>query len=1035
MSYKVLSDRIEKPLLDDRQYKLIKLPNELNALLIHDPTTDKSAAALDVHVGSYKDTSYNISGLAHFCEHLLFMGTGKYPSENEYASYLSKHGGHSNAFTSFEHTNYYFEVNANYLEGALDRFSQFFIDPLFDESCKDREINAVDSENKKNLQNDLWRFYQLEKLTANPKHPYNHFSTGNYVTLNDEPVKNNVNVRDVLLDFYQSNYSSNLMNLVIIGKEDLSKLTDWTLEKFSLVKNKQLSPPSYENQLIYDRPNLSTMLKGKAIMDSNKLELTFMIPDNQDENWQYLPSSYFSHLIGHESKGSIYYHLNELGLINSLSSGSTKVCNDSYVFIIELELTPKGLEHYDQVLINIFQYIKLLNHSEPHKWLFDEIVQMLEIDFKFRQKQNAAATVSKLSNSLYKFDSLIPADYIFNHQSKAQFNPEVIKRYQSHFNTDNLRIQLTSQSFDGLPNIEKWYGTNYDYFPINRDLLEKLNNCEFNEAYHFPVKNQFIPENFEIYGQKNLENPLKHPYLFRDNNKFQIWFKQDDQFEVPKVSIHLFLHLPNSNVDINSVILTQLFSELFDDELNDLSYYASLVGLSFGINQWRNGLHLKLSGYNDKISVLLKDILTKLTTFSPSPEKFGLIKSKLLQDFKNFGFEVPYLQVNTNFLTLVNEKTYLTREKVPVLQAIKFEDLTEFVKKQLWSSIFVESLIIGNLNVDHTQKIVDLLEKNFEQVPKIDSNIDNINQVIKLQSHINNSSNDDAVLVNLDLEDKNNVNSSIEYFIQVGENMLDYKLRSLTELLVTILHEPCFNQLRTKEQLGYVVFSSLRLSRSYFGYRILIQSEKSNSYLRTRIENFLQSQKQYLEEMTDETFEHFKKTLIDKKLIKLKNLGEESSKFWNLITDGYYDFKINDKIVSEVEALTKPEFLQFFANFIEPSSATKSKKTILNMNSSKAKFMCLRKTIDDNDPKIISLIDEYQNDVEKLVDLITKEKSETLEFKDKLFTAINENLATYFPKTSGKEVSFDDFKKIFPKGGIPKPVEPLSNFHYTELHL
>ncbi len=73
------------------------------------------------------------------------MGTKKYPKENEYYEYLSKHGGDANAYTSSDNTNYFFEVGTEFLEGALDRFAQFFIEPLFDPSCTDREIHSVDS--------------------------------------------------------------------------------------------------------------------------------------------------------------------------------------------------------------------------------------------------------------------------------------------------------------------------------------------------------------------------------------------------------------------------------------------------------------------------------------------------------------------------------------------------------------------------------------------------------------------------------------------------------------------------------------------------------------------------------------------------------------------------------------------------------------------------------------------------------------------------------------------------------------------------
>ena len=71
-----LADNLEKPLLDNRSYRVIKLPNQLEALLIHDPDTDKASAAMDVNVGSFSDAE-EIPGMAHAVEHLLFMGTEK----------------------------------------------------------------------------------------------------------------------------------------------------------------------------------------------------------------------------------------------------------------------------------------------------------------------------------------------------------------------------------------------------------------------------------------------------------------------------------------------------------------------------------------------------------------------------------------------------------------------------------------------------------------------------------------------------------------------------------------------------------------------------------------------------------------------------------------------------------------------------------------------------------------------------------------------------------------------------------------------
>ncbi|MCP4297929.1 MAG: peptidase M16, partial [Proteobacteria bacterium] len=125
---------------DNRNYRTINLKNGLEILLISDPETDNAAAALDVKVGHFSDP-VNRQGLAHFLEHMLFLGTLKFPEAGEYAQFLSANGGYSNAYTSQEDTNYFFSVNKNHLEGALDRFSQFFIAPTFDIQFVEREIN------------------------------------------------------------------------------------------------------------------------------------------------------------------------------------------------------------------------------------------------------------------------------------------------------------------------------------------------------------------------------------------------------------------------------------------------------------------------------------------------------------------------------------------------------------------------------------------------------------------------------------------------------------------------------------------------------------------------------------------------------------------------------------------------------------------------------------------------------------------------------------------------------------------------------
>jgi insulysin len=71
-----VTDQLETPSLDDRQYRVIKLENQLEVLLVQDADTDKASAAMDVNVGNFSDPR-DMPGLAHCVEHMLFMGTKK----------------------------------------------------------------------------------------------------------------------------------------------------------------------------------------------------------------------------------------------------------------------------------------------------------------------------------------------------------------------------------------------------------------------------------------------------------------------------------------------------------------------------------------------------------------------------------------------------------------------------------------------------------------------------------------------------------------------------------------------------------------------------------------------------------------------------------------------------------------------------------------------------------------------------------------------------------------------------------------------
>ena len=299
------------PRYPQRQYRRFLLPNQMKVMLISDPTLQRGAASLTVAVGSMSDPNGR-SGLAHFLEHMLFLGTEKYPDEGSYQEFVSTHDGFSNAYTANDRTNYHFEVDPDYFEEGLDRFSQFFLAPLFNPGLVEREMKAIDSEHSKNIPNDFRRIFQVKRKAFEKGHPARHFATGTLKTLAGVSRKE-------LLYFYQKHYSSNQMMLAVAGPQDLDTLQSWVVPRFVSVKNHNLQEIRVSAKYMKRDPRFRLM-HIKTIKDSRSLTLMFPLSRTL-HYYKSRPLGILGFLLGHEGKGSLLSQLKRENLAAGLSAG------------------------------------------------------------------------------------------------------------------------------------------------------------------------------------------------------------------------------------------------------------------------------------------------------------------------------------------------------------------------------------------------------------------------------------------------------------------------------------------------------------------------------------------------------------------------------------------------------------------------------------------------------------------------------------------------------------------------------------------
>ncbi|RYO00954.1 hypothetical protein AA0121_g13303 [Alternaria tenuissima] len=335
-----------------------------------------------------------------------------------------------------------------------------------------------------------------------------------------------------------------------------------------------------------------------------------------------------------------------------------------------------------------------------------------------------------------------------------------------------------------------------------------------------------------------------------------------------------------TTVTARTTLLCTLYCELVNDALADLSYDASHSGLMYNFTNHIRGLLIDVSGYNDKLDVLLEKVVLQVRGLEVSEDRFKIIRDRMLRYLRNSEYAHPFNQVGTYSEQFEGEKSVTNDELLPELENVTAQNVQQFFP-QILAQCHIEVLAHGNLYNEEALKIIDLVGRAIKPRRLL------ANQVPTRRGLIWPSGSN--FINEKQFKGPRNINHCIEYSLYTGHRY-DSVMRAKLLLFGHMTNEPCFNELRTIEQLGYVVFSGPSLDDVWSGYCILIQSEKGCRYLKGRIENFLNIFEQKLNDMSEEDFERHKRAMINNRMAKLENLSSGDSVFWNHIYSDSYGF-------------------------------------------------------------------------------------------------------------------------------------------------
>lgn len=421
-----------------------------------------AAAALLVDVGSFSDPA-DINGLAHFLEHMIFMGSKKYPEENEYDKFIRKHGGSDNASTDYEETVFYFEIPEKHLEGAVDIFSRLFVEPLLNKDSIKRERESVDSEFVTRSRDDNIRLEQLISSQANSNHPCHTFAWGNLETL-----KNNIEDDELhrrVVEFQKRHYSAHRMYLTLQARYPLDELERIVRKYFSEIPCNDLPGEDFScfnNTNVFPRNFFETVYYVKPIASMKRLMISWCLPSLVRE-FMCKPQQLVGHIFDGEQKGSLCAYLRKklwiLDLMAEVDESDGFSNNSLYsMFSVQVSLTDRGYDNIPSVIEGIFSYIKLLHQKGNSKRIYSELQAVEEAKFKYRNEKNAVDNVEELVLNLKYY----PSKYVLNGDKLFfEYNSEVIQNFIDSIYNDPCNIMIWCNDDSPRDCKEKWFGTEY----------------------------------------------------------------------------------------------------------------------------------------------------------------------------------------------------------------------------------------------------------------------------------------------------------------------------------------------------------------------------------------------------------------------------------------------------------------------------------------------------------------------------------------------------------------------------------------------
>lgn len=623
------------------------------------------------------------------------------------------------------------------------------------------------------------------------------------------------------------------------------------------------------------------------------------------------------------------------------------------LFGIDILLTEKGFSKIEDVLQAIFSVLLMLKNTpiEEHEKSYLELKQIRDTSFDYQEEKTSSENTEDYAVNMKYYDA---PDIITGSDKFFKFDGKMVTELIEILNGGKFNLLILTDKHNQFPKIEKWFGTEYDEIDFPENIRKIWKDRQLSSEFYIPLPNEFICSNFEIVYKPEKNHESHHvilPEKIIDNQKMELWYKLDNKFLLPHGFINCYLQTPNTFKSARNMVLASMYSLILKYYLDEKLYPAICAGLGYSINAAEKGLLIKLSGYNEKLLLLL-DIITK--ELKEIPNK---IEPKVFETFHEQCRKNGYNNlINSKFvtrdfrLTILENQHQFCLDQYAMTEDVKFDDIVNFATSFL-EELYIKILVLGNFEKSEANNVADKLSENLEISKNVDKKL-LLSRARKIPTGLPN-----MLYVKSFLPDDKN--STITNYYQVGKSTI--KTQCLVEFIEKLMQEPLFDILRTKEQFGYSVSCSHRVNNGIVGFTITLQVQEgkhSTISVNKRIEKFLNEDfKDIISKLTVDEFEANQSSLIKLKMMEEVEMEHENNRLFAEISSDEYLFTRLDYEAEMIGRLKLKEVQDFYYATI--LKAPKLSIQVIGINGEQVGMNV------DNNPKL-NLLD-FKNDDENIV--------------------------------------------------------------------